>query len=83
MVRGPAVGVRSIDSPRVARYGFVALLALLLVLAVGHLYAFQGLTSRVYGLPLWLWLELLVVAAMLLVAWFAVQLVAADTGAVE
>ena len=61
------------------KYAFLGLLALLLVIAVGHLYAFRGLTDLYLGLPLWIWLQLVVVFGMLAIAWFAVQLVANPT----
>ena len=57
------------------KYVFFALLALLLVIAVGHLYAFSGLTDIYLGLPLWAWLQFVVVFVMVGIAWFAVQLV--------
>lgn len=57
------------------KYTFVALLLALLVIAVGHLYAFSGLTDLYLGLPLWVWLQLVVVFVMLGIAWYAVDLV--------
>lgn len=62
------------------KYTFWALLAFVFVLAVGHLYALAGLTTLSLGLPLWLWLQLAVVAAMLAVAWLALS-VRRDGGA--
>lgn len=62
------------------KYVFGLLLAVLLVLAVGHLYAFSGLTTLYLGLPLWVWLQLGTVTVMLVVAWIAVQLMAGVTG---
>ena len=59
----------------VTKYVFFALLALLLVIAVGHLYAFRGLTDLYLGLPLWAWLQFVVVFVMIGIAWYAVQLV--------
>ncbi|WP_302081760.1 hypothetical protein [Salinibaculum rarum] len=66
-------------SPPLAKAIFGTLLLLLVVIAVGHLYVLEGLTALYLGLPLWIWLELGVVFAMLLIAWFAVQLVATAT----
>lgn len=62
-----------------ARYVFYALVALLLAIAVAHLYLLAGLTDRYLGLPLWVWVELAVVFGMVGIAWIAVQLVAAAT----
>ena len=61
------------------KYVFAALLAVLLVIAVGHLYVFSGLTTLYLGLPLWVWLQLGVVSLMLGIAWIAVQLIARAT----
>ena len=58
-----------------AKYVFVGLIALLLVIAVGHLYALRELTAFYLGLPLWVWAQLAVVTIMLVVAWIAVELV--------
>ncbi|GEM_PF-5558281 len=58
-----------------AKYVFLLLLAVLLTLAVGHLYAFEELTALSLGLPAWLWLQLVVVGIMLVVAWLALGLV--------
>lgn len=70
---GPAVAPSS-------RYAFYALLAVLFALAVGHLYALRGLTDLYLGLPLWVWLQVGVVAVMLAVARAAVRIVTAETG---
>ena len=64
------------SSPPLVKFVFGTLLLLLVVVAVGHLYVLEGLTALYLGLPLWVWLELGVVFAMLGIAWFAVQLVA-------
>jgi hypothetical protein len=61
------------------KYIFIGLLALLLVIAVGHLYAVTGLTTLYLGLPLWIWLQLGVVTIMLGIAWIAVRLVTMAT----
>ena len=67
----------------VTKYVFFALLVLLLGIAVGHLYAFRGLTDLYLGLPLWAWLQFVVVFVMIGIAWYAVQLVptASERGA--
>lgn len=67
----------------VAKYVFLGLLALLLAIAVGHLYVLEGLTDLYLGLPLWLWLQLVVVSAMLGLAWLAVQVVSTPDGRSE
>lgn len=58
-----------------AKYVFASLLLLLFVLALGHLFLFDGLTARYYGLPLWLWLEIPLTGVMIAVAWYAIRLV--------
>jgi hypothetical protein len=55
-----------------AKYVFAALVALLLVIAVGQWYVLGGLTELSLGVPLWLWLQVAIVAAMLALAWVAV-----------
>lgn len=59
------------------KYLFGGLVLLLLVVALGQLYVLEGLTRMYFGLPLWLWLEVLVVFVMIGIAWFAIRLVAA------
>ena len=63
-----------------SRYAFYALLALLFALAVGNLYALRGFTQLYLGLPLWVYLQIVVLAAMLAVAWAAVRIVTAGSG---
>ena len=70
------------DGPA-AKYVFLGLLVLLLVIAVGHLYVLAGLTDLYLGLPLWLWLQLVVVSVMLGLAWIAVEIVSAPEGGSE
>lgn len=65
--------------PPSAKVVFYGLLLLLFVLAVGHLYLLEGLTGRHLGLPLWLWLQVVVVFAMLGIAWITIRLVAGAT----
>lgn len=62
-------------TPTASKYTFVALLVLLLAVAIGHLYAIEGLTTLYGGLPLWSWLQLGIVAGMLVITWFAVRIV--------
>ena len=62
-----------------AKYLFVGLVLALLAIAVGHLYVLDGLTSIYLGLPLWVWLQIVVVFVMLAIAWFAIRLVAVVT----
>jgi len=65
----------SLERPhRSGRYAFWGLVALVVAIGVGHLYVLSGLTALVLGLPLWLWLQLGVVAAMLGLAWVALSI---------
>ena len=64
----------------VVQYVFVGIVVLILVIAVGHLYLLSGLTTRYFGLPLWVWVQLGVIAFMLVLAWIALQVVAEATG---
>ena len=59
-----------------AKYVFVGLVLLLLGMAVAHLYLLHGLTSLYLGLPLWLYLQIAVVAVMLGIAWSAIHVIA-------
>ena len=70
------------DGPT-SKYVFLGLLALLVAIAVGHLYALAGLTDLYLGLPLWLWLQLVVVSVMLGLAWIAVGVVSEPAGRAE
>lgn len=69
----------SVTTVPTVKFVFSGLVTLLLALAVGHLYLIEGFTDLYLGLPLWVWLELLVVFAMVGIAWIAVQLVATAT----
>jgi len=55
-----------------AKYVFAAIVVLLLVIGAGHWYLLEGLTDLSLGVPLWLWLQLVVIAGMLVFAWIAV-----------
>lgn len=66
-----------------ASFVFYGLVVLLLLFAVGHLYLIQGFTDRYLGVPLWLWLQIVVVFAMIGIAWIAVRLYAVATAEVE
>ena len=69
-----------------SRYAFYALLALLFALAVGNLYVLRGFAQLYLGLPLWIWLQIGILVAMLVVAWAAVRILPAGaerTGAVD
>lgn len=54
---------------------FLLLVAAMLAIAVGHLYLLRGLTTVYVGVPLWLWVQLLVVAVLFGMAWIATELV--------
>lgn len=83
MTNQPSNDIERISTLPSASSVFYGLVALLLLLAVGHLYLLQGFTDRYLGLPLWLWLQILVVFAMVGIAWIAVRLYAVATAEVE
>lgn len=56
------------------KYVFYGLSLLVFLIAVGHLYAFRGMTNLYLGLPTWVWLENLTFIVMLVIAWIAVRL---------
>ena len=56
------------------KYVFYGLALLVFLIAVGHLYVFEGMTNLYLGLPTWVWLENLVLIVMLVIAWTAVRL---------
>lgn len=74
--RSPAIPEWLTVLPR-AKYVFYGLILSLLVIAIGHLYVLEGVTELYLGLPLWIWVQLVVVFAMVGIAWIAIQLVAA------
>ncbi|MFW5973871.1 MAG: hypothetical protein ACOCPZ_00630 [Natrialbaceae archaeon] len=57
------------------RFLFGALVAVIVGIAWGHLYLVEGLTTIRLGLPVWLWLQIGVIAASLGLAWVAIGLV--------
>jgi hypothetical protein len=64
----PSTSVRTLP---VAKYVFTGIVTLLLVIAVGQLYLLGGVTGLYLGVPLWLWLQLAILTAMLGMAWVA------------
>ncbi|ERH10792.1 MAG: hypothetical protein J07HX64_02571 [halophilic archaeon J07HX64] len=64
----PLAGVATLPA---AKYAFVGILTLLLVIAVGQLYLLGGFTELYLGVPLWLWLQLAILTVMLGLAWVA------------
>jgi len=54
-----------------AKYVFAAIVALLLGIAAGQWYLLGGLTELYLGVPLWLWLQLVIIGGMLVLAWVA------------
>lgn len=59
-----------------AKYTFGAVVVLVLGIAVGQWYLFAAVgsvTTLYLGVPLWLWLQLGLVAVMLALAWVAVS----------
>ncbi len=61
----------SVQTLSAAKYVFAGIVSLLLVLAVGQLYLLGGFTELYLGVPLWLWLQLAILTAMLGLAWVA------------
>lgn len=61
---------RSIDR----RIVFVIVLAIMGILATGHLYLLEGLVDLYLGLPAWLWIQLLVVLVLFALAWVATDI---------
>lgn len=54
-----------------AKYVFAAIVALLVLIAAGQWYLLGGFTALYLGVPLWLWLQLVIVGGMLALAWVA------------
>lgn len=65
------MSVASRVSPRDRTVAFVVLTAVMLAIAAGHFYLIGAFTAVYLGLPLWLWLQLGVVAILLALAWVA------------
>lgn len=65
-------GTRLDDSTR--RLASGGLIVAVVVLAVGHLYVIRDVGGLILGIPTWLWVQLVVLAAMLVMAWVAVEL---------
>jgi hypothetical protein len=57
-----------------AKVLFGLLVGTILAVGASHWYALAGLDSLYLGVPLWLWLQLVVVAGLLALAWVAVEL---------
>ena len=53
---------------------FVLLVLMMLAVAIGHLFVIQDFTTLHFGVPLWLWLHILVVGVLLALAWIATGL---------
>ena len=62
------------------RVVFVLLIIVMLAIAAGHLWVIGGFTELVLGLPLWLWLQLVVVAVLFVLAWIAAGVVRPNGG---
>lgn len=62
------------------RVVFVLLIIVMLAIAAGHLWVISGFTQLVLGLPLWLWLQLVVVAVLFVLAWIAAGVVRPNGG---
>lgn len=61
--------------PRNRPVAFALLTALMLAIAAGHLYVVAAYTAVLLGLPVWIWLQLGVVAVLLALAWVTTDLV--------
>lgn len=57
-----------------AKYVFATIVVVLLCIAAGQWYLLGGLTDLYLGVPLWLWLQLSIVTAMLGLAWLAMSI---------
>lgn len=71
----PATGDSLNSSDRRRLYVFVILVLAILVIAAGHLFLIDGLTAIQFGLPMWLWIQVAVIALLLVLAWVATGLV--------
>ena len=57
------------------RVSFVALLVVMVGLAVGHLFPLYGSTGVQLGVPSWIWIQLIVIAILLGLAWIATTII--------
>lgn len=55
----------------VNRQRFVVVVAVMLAIAVGHLFVLGEFTGRIRGVPTWLWLQVVIVALLFGCAWIA------------
>lgn len=53
---------------------FILLIGLIFLIAVGHLPIIADATSIVFGLPVWLWVQISVIVVLLGLAWIATGL---------
>lgn len=52
---------------------FVLLLAVTLVIAIGHLFLIADFTALQWGVPVWLWMHLATLVVLLGLAWIAIE----------
>lgn len=72
---GPSAVAQGRVSDRFTRkHVFIGLLSLLMLIAAGHIYLIEPLASIHFGLPLWIWVQLGILAIMMLIAWYAVAI---------
>lgn len=57
------------------RNAFVLLVGAMLAIAVGHPYVLAELAGFYFGLPIWIWVQLVVVFFLLCLAWLVAELV--------
>lgn len=64
----------SLQSVPTVKYVFGALVAVILLGSIGQWYAIDGLDALTLGIPLWLWIQVPVIAVLLVISWVAVSL---------
>lgn len=57
-----------------AKYIFYFLSLSIFIIGFANLYIFDGMTELYLGLPLWIWLQNVTFAIMIILAWIAVRL---------
>lgn len=65
---------REARNKRRVQYLFAALVVALVLAGAGQWFLLEAFTEFYLGLPLWLWLQLAIIAVMLAVSWYAVML---------
>lgn len=60
--------------------GFIFLVAMMVMIAIGQLFVLPGLKTTVRGLPVWVWAQLGFMVILLALAWIATGLVVDNGG---